>query len=125
MYSATSGTPTTVYTSSSKIYFNPSTGTLNSTIYNSLSDENKKKNIKTIGNAIDTINQLNGVEFDWKDTGVKSYGVIAQEIEKVLPHLVTMDDQGNKSVNYNGLFGFLINAIKEQQKQIDDLKGKN
>ena len=125
MYSATSGTPTTVYTSSSKIYFNPSTGTLNSTIYNSLSDENKKKNIKTIGNAIDTINQLNGVEFDWKDTGVKSYGVIAQEIEKILPHLVTMDDQGNKSVNYNGLFGFLINAIKEQQKQIDDLKGRN
>jgi hypothetical protein len=125
MYSVTTGSPSTVYTSSSKIYFNPSTGTLNSTIYNSLSDENKKKNIKTIGNAIDTINQLNGVEFDWKDTGVKSYGVIAQEIEKVLPDLVTMDDQGNKSVNYNGLFGFLINAIKEQQKQIDDLKGKN
>ena len=125
MYSVTSGAPTTVYTSSSKIYFNPSTGTLNSTIYNSLSDENKKKNIKTINNALDTVNQLNGVEFDWRDTGIKSYGVIAQEIEKVLPHLVTMDDQGNKSVNYNGLFGFLINAIKEQQKQIDDLKGKN
>jgi hypothetical protein len=124
MYSVTTGTPSDVYTSSSKIYFNPSTGTLNSTIYNSLSDEDKKKNIKTIGNAIDTVNQLNGVEFDWKDTGVKSYGVIAQEIEKVLPDLVTMDDQGNKSVNYNGLFGFLINAIKEQQKQIDDLKGK-
>jgi hypothetical protein len=122
MYSVTTGTPSTVYTSSSKIYFNPSTGTLNSTIYNSLSDENKKKNIKTIDNALDTVNQLNGVEFDWKDNDVKSYGVIAQEIEKVLPHLVTMDDQGNKSVNYNGLFGFLINAIKEQQKQIDDLK---
>jgi hypothetical protein len=125
MYSVTTGSPSTVYTSSSKIYFNPSTGTLNSTIYNSLSDENKKKNIKTIDNALDTVNQLNGVEFDWKDTDVKSYGVIAQEIEKVLPDLVTMDDQGNKSVNYNGLFGFLINAIKEQQKQIDDLKGKN
>jgi len=125
MYSVTTGTPSDIYTSSSKIYFNPSTGTLNSTIYNSLSDENKKKNIKTIDNALDTVNQLNGVEFDWKDNNVKSYGVIAQEIEKVLPDLVTMDDQGNKSVNYNGLFGFLINAIKEQQKQIDDLKGKN
>ena len=124
MYSVTTGSPSVVYTSSSKIYFNPSTGTLNSTIYNSLSDKNKKKNVKKIKGAIDVVNQLNGVEFQWKDTGVKSYGVIAQELEKVLPDLVTTDDKNNKSVNYNGLFGFLINAIKEQQKQIDDLKGK-
>ena len=122
MYSVTTGTPSTVYTSSSKIYFNPSTGTLNSTIYNSLSDKNKKKNVKKIKGALSIVDQLNGVEFQWKDTGVKSYGVIAQELEKVIPDLVTTDDKGNKSVNYNGLFGFLINAIKEQQKQIDDLK---
>lgn len=122
MYPVTSGTTSVSYTSDSKLYFNPSTGTLNSTIYNSLSDKKKKKNIKKIKNALDTVNQLNGVEFQWKENGAKSYGIIAQELEQILPDLVNTDNNGNKSVNYNGLFGFLINAIKEQQKQIDDLK---
>jgi hypothetical protein len=122
MYSVTSGVPSVSYTSNSKLYFNPSTGTLNSTIYNSLSDKKKKKNVKKIKNAVETVNQLNGVEFQWKESGAKSYGVIAQELEQIIPDLVSTDNNGNKSVNYNGLFGFLINAIKEQQKQIDDLK---
>ena len=125
MYSVSTGIPAAVYTSSTQLYFNPSTGTLNSTIYNSLSDKKKKKNIKKIKNAVDTVNQLNGVEFQWKESGAKSYGVIAQELEEVIPDLVSTDNNGNKSVNYNGLFGFLINAIKEQQKQIDELKKKN
>jgi hypothetical protein len=124
MYSVNTGTPTSLYTASTKLYFNPSTGTMNATIYNSLSDKKKKKNIKKIKNAVDTVNQLNGVEFQWKDNGIKSYGIIAQELEEILPDLVTTDDKGNKSVNYNGLFGFLINAIKEQQKQIDALEKK-
>jgi hypothetical protein len=124
MYSVTSGTPSVAYVSNSKLYFNPSTGTLNATIYNSLSDKKKKKNIKKIKNAVDTVNQLNGVEFQWKENGIKSYGIIAQELEQILPDLVNTDDNGNKSVNYNGLFGFLINAIKEQQKQIDALEKK-
>ena len=124
MYSVNTGSPSTVYTSSTQLYFNPSTGTLNATIYNSLSDKKKKKNIKKIKNAVETVNQLNGVEFQWKESGAKSYGIIAQELEEIIPDLVSTDNNGNKSVNYNGLFGFLINAIKEQQKQIDDLKRK-
>ena len=124
MYPVTSGTTSVSYTSDSKLYFNPSTGTLNSTIYNSLSDKKKKKNIKKIKNALDTVNQLNGVEFQWKENGAKSYGIIAQELEQILPDLVNTDNNGNKSVNYNGLFGFLINAIKEQQKEINMLKDK-
>ena len=124
MSSATSGTFSTAYTASAGLYFNPSTGTINATIFNSLSDKRKKKNIKKIKNAADTITQLNGVEFQWKNNGMKSYGVIAQELEEVIPDLVSTDDSGNKSVNYNGLFGFLINAIKEQQKQIDELSKK-
>jgi hypothetical protein len=124
MSSATTGTLSMAYTASTGLYFTPSTGTINATNFNSLSDKNKKKNIKKIKNAAEIVNQLNGVEFQWKNNGMKSYGIIAQELEQVIPDLVTTDQNGNKSVNYNGLFGFLINAIKEQQKQIDKLTNK-
>jgi hypothetical protein len=122
--SATSGTLSYANTSSTALTFVPSTGTLGATIFNSLSDKNKKKKIKKIKNALDVVNQLEGVEFEWKNNNMKSYGVIAQDLEEVIPDLVTTDDMGNKSVNYNGLFGFLINAIQEQQKQIDKLTKK-
>ena len=124
MSTATSGTYSAAKVSSTKLYFNPSTGTLNATIFNSLSDANKKQNIAPIQDAVTTINKLNGVSFEWKDNSLPSYGVIAQEIEEVLPELVNTDKDGVKSVNYNGIIGFLINAIKEQQKHIDELKDK-
>jgi hypothetical protein len=115
----------TVKVSSTKLYFNPSTGTLNATIYNSLSDKKKKKNIKKLKNSLDIVNQLEGVSFQWKDNGMESYGIIAQELEQVIPALVNTDALGNKSVNYNGLIPFLLNAIKEQQKQIESLLKKS
>jgi len=114
----------TAYTSNSKLYFNPSTGTINATIFNSLSDANKKQNVASIQGAVSTVNKLNGVSFEWKDNSLPSYGVIAQDIEKVIPEIVSTDKDGAKSVNYNGIIGFLINAIKEQQAQIDELKEK-
>ena len=120
----TSGSATTGKVSSTKLYFNPSTGTLNATVFNSLSDANKKQNIASIQDAVTTVNKLNGVSFEWKDNSLPSYGVIAQDIEEVLPELVNTDKDGVKSVNYNGIIGFLINAIKEQQVQIDELKEK-
>lgn len=86
---------------------------------NSNSDESLKTNIKTIDNSLEIISSLRGVSFDWKETGYGSYGVIAQELEKVLPQLVKGDDI--KSVNYNGLIGVLIEAIKAQQMQINIL----
>lgn len=122
MSSASSGTLSTAYISSTKLYFNPSSGTINATIFNSLSDANKKQNVAPIQDAAATVNRLNGVSFEWKDNGLPSYGVIAQEIEEVLPELVNTSEDGVKSVNYNGIIGFLINAIKEQQKQINKLK---
>jgi hypothetical protein len=64
--------------------------------------------------------QLNGVSFDWKETQQPSMGIIAQELEEVFPELVRSSDI--KSVNYNGLIGVLIEAVKEQQKQIEELK---
>jgi hypothetical protein len=120
---ATSGTLTSVSVSSTKLTYVPSTGTLSSTIVTSTSDEKLKENIVTISNPIDTIKKLRGVEYNWKDNGNKSMGVIAQEVEKVLPYLVSENENG-KTVMYQNMVGLLIEAIKEQQKQIDELRGK-
>jgi hypothetical protein len=90
--------------------------------FNSASDINLKTNIHQIENSLDKVLQIRGVNFDWKETNKASAGVIAQEVEKVLPELV--NDGENKTVNYNGLIGVLIEAIKDQQKQIEELKNK-
>jgi len=87
--------------------------------FNSASDENLKTNIRTIEDPLAKVVQIRGVNFDWKESQRPSLGVIAQEVEKVLPELVT--DNGTKTVNYNGLIGLLIETVKEQQKQIDTL----
>ena len=87
--------------------------------FNSASDENLKTNIRTIEDPLAKVVQIRGVNFDWKETQRPALGVIAQEVEKVLPELVT--DNGTKTVNYNGLIGLLIETVKEQQKQIDTL----
>jgi hypothetical protein len=96
----------------SKLFFTPSTGTLSATNFNSLSDENKKTDVENIENAVNTLNKIQGVTFRWKDNQLQSSGVIAQELEKIIPYLVeTVND--TKSVNYNGIVAFLIEAIKE------------
>lgn len=95
-------------------------GIVTATDFNSTSDIKLKENVETIQNASETLNCLRGVSFDWKETGKKSYGVIAQELEAVIPELVNGDV--TKTVNYNGLIGFLIQAIKEQQEQINKLQ---
>ncbi len=118
--SATSGSISAENVSSTKLTFNPSTGVLTVVDLNSTSDINLKTNINTVENALDTVSQLRGVSFDWKETGKSSYGVIAQEIEEVLPELVGTGD--TKSVNYNGIIGVLIEAIKELKSEIEDLK---
>ena len=112
---ATSGNMSTAKVSSTKLTFNPSTGTFAATEFNSLSDVNKKENITNITNGLEIINKLNGVEFDWKESGIHSSGVIAQELEKVLPFLVT-EIEGTKTVNYLGIIGYLINAVQELSK---------
>ena len=121
--SATSGTITTKV-ASTKLNFKPSTGNFSATSFTSLSDVNKKENITRIDNALEITQQLEGVRFDWKDTHEPSLGLIAQEVEKILPELVETSDDGTKSVSYGNIIGVLIEAIKEQQKQIDELKRK-
>jgi hypothetical protein len=95
-------------------------GIVTATDFNSTSDINLKENIKTIENSLNTLTQLRGVSFDWKETGKGSYGVIAQELEEILPELVKNGEV--KSVNYNGLIGVLIEAVKELKKEIEELK---
>jgi hypothetical protein len=109
-------------TSTTKLQFNPSTGRLSATLLDSLSDENLKKDISTVDGAVDKVKQLRGVDYTWKESEEKSIGVIAQELREVLPELVSESENG-LSVNYNGIIGVLIEAIKEQQRQIDELKG--
>jgi Chaperone of endosialidase/Major tropism determinant N-terminal domain len=98
------------------------TGIVTALDFNATSDINLKTNIKPIENALDKIVRINGVTFDWKENNEPSVGVIAQEVEEVFPQLVKTSD--HKSLNYNGLIGALIEAIKDQQNQIDDLRNQ-
>ena len=88
------------------------------------SDERVKENIKTIDNALDKVTKLRGVNYNRKDIEDKStkIGVIAQEIEKIIPEVVTTDDEGMKSVSYGNVVGVLIEAIKELKSEVEQLK---
>jgi hypothetical protein len=92
--------------------------------FTSTSDINLKTNIKPIVSPISKLLELNGVTFDWKETKESSIGVIAQEVERVFPELIKETNDNYKTVNYNGLVGVLIEAIKEQQNQIEELKSQ-
>ena len=86
------------------------------------SDERVKENIKTIDNSLEKVSKLRGVEFNKIGEDIKSIGVIAQEIEKVIPEVVREDDKGMKSVAYGNITGILIEAIKELKQEIEELK---
>jgi hypothetical protein len=97
------------------------------------SDKRLKKNIKTIDNALEKVKQLRGVYFDWIDSGSHSIGVIAQEIKEIMPEVVCEYDNKKPfseevimekvlSVDYGKITSVLIEAIKEQQKQIEELR---
>jgi hypothetical protein len=94
------------------------------------SDERLKDNIELISNPIEKVQSLKGVTWDWNSNAdelqqsLPNVGVIAQDVEKVLPQLVTDRDNGFKGVDYAKLTGLLIEAVKDQQKQIDELKSK-
>jgi hypothetical protein len=94
------------------------------------SDRRLKDNIVNIENPIEKVQKLNGVTWDWNDNAdelqksTPTVGVIAQEVEEVLPQLVNTRDNGYKAVDYAKLTGLLIEAIKDQQKQIDELKSR-
>jgi hypothetical protein len=113
-----SNTPSTIVARDGSGNF--TAGTITCTDLNSTSDINLKKNVETFENSLSVISQLRGVNFTWKSNDKQSIGVIAQELEEVLPQLVATSD--NKSVNYNGLIGVLIEAVKELSAEVDQLK---
>ena len=96
----------------------------------SSSDIRLKDNIRVIESPLEKISKINGVSFNWNDkqsvyeVGKKDYGVIAQEVEKVLPELVTTRENGYKAVRYEKIVSLLIEATKAQQAQIEDLKNE-
>lgn len=122
MARSTTGVLSNTYLSTTKFSFNPATGTLNTTNYNSLSDATLKDNIQTLVDPIKVVNQIRPVSFKWKDTGATSFGVIAQEIEGILPELVGEAD-GKKNVNYTQLIAFLIGSVQQLSTKVDALEG--
>jgi hypothetical protein len=88
------------------------------------SDERIKTNIKTIENALDKVTQLRGVEYDRTDIEAHQIGVIAQEVEKVLPEVVHDNENGLKSVAYGNLVAVLIESIKELKGEISELRAE-
>jgi hypothetical protein len=109
--------------------------TNNVTAYYS-SDERLKENIRPIENALGIIEQLNGVRYEWTQDYIDNHGgedgyfirkddvgMIAQEVEAVLPELVVDRNDGYKAMKYDRLVAVLIQAVKELKAEVDELKG--
>ena len=93
------------------------------------SDIKLKDNIRPIENSLFKISKLRGVEFDWNDNADiverekgHDVGLIAQEVEEVLPEIVTTRKDGYKAIQYEKVVSLLVQGINDQQKQIEDLK---
>ena len=95
-----------------------------------LSDERMKENVETIDDALELVSRLEGVYYDWNKTAKETYtlddsrqiGVLAQDLEQVIPELVTTNESGYKMVDYPRLTAVLVEAVKEQQEHIDQLE---
>jgi hypothetical protein len=101
--------------------YNPSSGELTAVILTASSDISGKEEIETIENALDKVKNLRGVSYIRKENKIPEIGVLAQEVEKIIPSIVR-GTEGNKSVAYGNIVALLIEAIKEQQIQIETLE---
>ena len=97
-------------------------GSVDAVDFNSTSDARLKTEINNIEGGLDKVSQMRGVTFKIHEK--PSAGVIAQELEKVIPAAVKTGDDDYKSVNYNVIVGYLIEAIKELQEEVNTLKGQ-
>ena len=91
---------------------------------NNCSDIRLKKDIKPLKSALSTLGKLQGKSYRWKDNNEPDIGLIAQELEKVIPELVKTDNKGYKSIVYQKLTAVLIEAVKEQQQEINNLSNR-
>ena len=112
------------------IYFNPGTnlltilGNVSATDFNSTSDKRLKNNIKELKEGCSTVALLNPVSFEYKENNKLSYGLVAQELEKVLPELVSEREDGFKAVSYIPLISILIKAVKELDARVQELESR-
>jgi hypothetical protein len=97
-------------------------GTITATAFTATSDKSLKTNIETISDPLEKLTKLRGVDFNWKEDGSKQIGLIAQEVESILPEVVNTSEDGIKSVAYGNVVALLIEAIKAQQEQITQLQ---
>jgi Chaperone of endosialidase len=122
---STSGQATVLNIDSSNFTYNPSTGVVSAVEFSATSDASAKENISTLTDALSKVSQLRGVSYRFKNTGVENIGLIAQEVESIIPEVVRSDDNGLKSVTYGNIVGLLVEAIKELKQEIDQLKNGN
>jgi hypothetical protein len=139
MTTSSSGSISGLAVSSSKLSFVPSTGVLSvtslsagsATVTGALQAQSitetssivLKDNITAINDALDKVLQLQGVNYTRKATGEYEAGLIAEEVEKVVPELVNNDHE-YASVNYSRITAYLVEAVKSLAKQVDELTGK-
>lgn len=98
------------------------TGRIEANAFFHTSDQRLKEHIVPIDKALEKTLALEGVSYNWKENpNQKKIGLIAQQVEKILPEVVITNEQGFKSIAYAEIIGLLVEAIKEQQKQIDFL----
>lgn len=95
-------------------------GQITSATYFYSSDAALKEDIQTIENPLEKVQALRGVSYKWKDTGRKDIGLVADEVQEILPELVIENE--HKQMDYGHMIGLLVEAIKEQQKEIEELK---
>lgn len=89
--------------------------------FNSTSDVRLKENITSMS-GLELVRQLNPVQFTWKDSGKKSYGLIAQEIENIFPELTTEREDGTKGVSYIPIIAMLVDSVKKLEARVIELE---
>ena len=95
-------------------------GAVTAPSYNSTSSQRYKTNVKPLENSLEIINKLQGVRFDWKKDGVSDVGLIAEQVNEILPEFVGKDPDGTPhSVDYGKITSVLIEAVKELYKKIN------
>jgi hypothetical protein len=121
----TSGTATTINVSTTKLTFQPSTGTLTTTILTESSSAVLKENFDPIENALEKIMELTGWIYDRKDgSQIREPGLVAEQVYPVIPNVVTLDANGNPAgINYSRFSAYLIEAVKSLKQEINELKG--
>ena len=99
-------------------------GQIKANAYVTYSTRRLKKDIKPLKNSLNIITSLQGVEFRWKDSNRLDYGFIAEDVGKTLPGVVQWDENGKDalSMDYMKIISFLVEAVKQQQEQIKELK---